>query len=139
MPKVALAALLLLPLMLGACAVPDLRGPMPMAAPRAAAPRATAPPAAPLGLPVGPLAPGGGPGLAPVATVTPGAAEAACVAAGAERGFQVRGVVGSSDVAGPGGAPVSRDVMLRVARGGQVFEVRCSYVYADGLARVMAL
>jgi len=67
------------------------------------------------------------------------AAEAACTAAGRERGFQVQGVVGSTEVMGPDGQPASRDVMLRVERGGQVFDLRCNYHYASAQARVMAL
>lgn len=67
------------------------------------------------------------------------AAEAACVAAGQERGFTVQGVVGSSDVAGGDGLPASRDVMLRVARGAQIFDLRCNFHYASAQARVMAL
>jgi hypothetical protein len=121
---------LLLPLGLGlalsACgSMPDLRpsragGPAGFGATPPAAPAAPAP--------VGPVAGFGG-----------GAAESACVAAGRERGFDVQSVVGSVDVPGADGRPVSRDVMLRVLRGGQQFDVRCSFVYADGIARVMAL
>lgn len=79
----------------------------------------------------------------PAATLPPqtgaGAAETACTAAGQERGFTVQGVVGSTDVAGADGQPASRDVMLRVARGQQVFDLRCNYHYASSQARVMAL
>lgn len=81
----------------------------------------------------------GAPDMALAGPVSAGAAEAACMEAGRERGFTVEGIVGSSDVAGDDGQPVSRDVMLRVARGAQVFDLRCSYHYASAQARVMAL
>jgi hypothetical protein len=117
-----------LALSLAACgAIPDFR-----------AMRPAAPPPPP-SMAVAPLPPTG-----PVVPVLPGApsagaAEAACTAAGRERGFEVQGVVGSSDVMGADGRAISRDVMLRVVRSGQQFDLRCNYVYADGLARVMAL
>jgi hypothetical protein len=68
-----------------------------------------------------------------------GAAEAACVAQGEMQGMNVQSVVGTREVAGVGGEPGSRDVMLRVARGQQVFDVRCSYSYATAEARIMTL
>lgn len=106
---------------------------------RAGRPFAPAPPPSMAVAPVPPTDP-----VAPGAPILPGApsagaAEAACTAAGRERGFEVQGVVGSADVVGADGRAVSRDVMLRVVRGGQQFDLRCNYVYADGLARVMAL
>jgi len=123
MPK---ATLLLTAAALGlvACgSLPDLR-------PRRAAP---APAAAAVALPAPAV-------IAPDPAASPAAAaEAACLAAGRERGFEVRGVAGSADVAGTDGQPVSRDVMLQVARGAQVFELRCSYHYGSAMARVMAL
>lgn len=67
------------------------------------------------------------------------AAEAACVAQGQGQGMNIQRVVGTREVAGPGGQPVARDVMLRVARGQQVFDIRCSYDYASGQARIMTL
>lgn len=121
MPRFSPLAPLALTLILAGCgAMPDFR--LNRSAPSPANP---APPPA-----VMPAEPG-----APSA----GAAEAACQAAGRERGFEVQGIVGSSDVMGADGRPVSRDVMLRVARSGQQFDLRCNFVYADGLARVMAL
>jgi len=75
----------------------------------------------------------------PGARPSPAQAETACMAAGRERGFVVQGVVGSSDVAGADGLPVSRDVMLRVARGAQVFDLRCNYHYGGAQARIMVL
>lgn len=127
MPRVLLPGALALSL--AACgAIPDFRAMRPAASP---------PP--PPSMAVAPLPPTG-----PVAPVLPGApsagaAEAACAAAGRERGFEVQGVVGSTDVMGADGRAASRDVMLRVLRSGQQFDLRCNYVYADGLARVMAL
>jgi hypothetical protein len=67
------------------------------------------------------------------------AAEAACVAQGETQGMNVQSVVGTREVAGGDGRPVSRDVLLRVARGEQVFDVRCSYDYASSEARIMTL
>ena len=67
------------------------------------------------------------------------AAEAACVAQGETQGMNVQSVVGTREVAGSDGRPVSRDVLLRVARGEQVFDVRCSYNYASSEARIMTL
>ena len=81
----------------------------------------------------------GAPDMALAGQPSASAAEAACTEAGRERGFTVQGVVGSSDVTGDDGQPVSRDVMLRVARGAQVFDLRCSFHYPSGQARVMAL
>jgi hypothetical protein len=69
----------------------------------------------------------------------PGTAETACSEAGRSAGFEVRGVVGSSEVTDDTGLAMSRDVMLRVTRGGQTVDVRCSYVYATAEARIMTL
>jgi len=48
-------------------------------------------------------------------------------------------VVGTREVSGSDGLARSRDVMLRVARGQQVYEVRCSYNYVSNEARIMSL
>lgn len=88
-----------------------------------------------------PLAPGSTPAI-PAAPQGPAAsaAETACTDAGRAAGFTVQGVVGTREVLPPaGGAPVSRDVVLRVARGGQTLEVRCNYAYATSTARMMTL
>lgn len=111
--------LVLAALMLAACDMPDFRA-------RSSAP----PPPAPLA--PAPVEPGLNPGQ-------PSAAEAACLAAGRERGFEVQGVVGSSEVMGADGRPASRDVLMRVARGQQIFDLRCNYDYGGAMARVMAL
>lgn len=116
MPRFPLLALTLTALTLAACGVPDFRA-------RPAAPRASAAPAAP---------------VAPAPTGA-NAAETACLAAGRERGFQVQGVTGSSEVMGADGRPASRDVMMRVQRGQQIFDLRCNYDYGGAMARVMAL
>jgi hypothetical protein len=125
------AVLIGLCLALAACGIlpeiPDFR------VPRRATPAAAPPMAATPLPPVEPLAPG-----APGA-VGAGAAEAACTAAGRERGFEVQGVIGSTDVIGADGRALSRDVMLRVIRSGQQVDLRCNYVYADGIARLMVL
>jgi len=81
-------------------------------------------------------APGGPAAPAPAAGMNN--AEAACTAAGQERGLDVLGVVGSRDVTDANGAP-ARDVMLRVARGGTQLEVRCNYQAESGLARIMLI
>ena len=67
------------------------------------------------------------------------AAEAACVAQGEMQGMNVQSVVGTRENTTPAGQPTSRDVMLRVARGQQVFDVRCRYDYASSEARIMTL
>lgn len=118
-------------LLLAGCQMPDFRGMVP--APRSAAP-ATADPAPdpatdPLGEGAGIAAP------APSASV----AEAACMQAGRDRDLTVREIVGTREVPGADGIPASRDVMLRVARGQQVYDVRCSYSYASAQARIMSL
>jgi hypothetical protein len=59
--------------------------------------------------------------------------------AGQQAGFDVRGVVGTHEVTDDAGMAVSRDVMLRVQRSGQELQVRCSYAYAGGDARIMTL
>lgn len=84
---------------------------------------------------------GGAATQTPSATPGPSAdqAESACVQAGTSAGFEVQGVVGTREVADAAGAPVSRDVMLSVRRGGQALEVRCSYTYASASARMMTL
>jgi hypothetical protein len=125
--------ILTLALLPAACdVIPDFR-PSAATPPRAAA-AAPVISVAPLASPVDAM-----PGVGDAAPVSAGVAESACRAAGADRGFQVQGVVGSTDVRGADGQPVSRDVMLRVARSGQVFDLRCSYHYASAQARVMAL
>lgn len=125
----AAAALCLAALSLAACGgLPDLRRsrPAPPPPPPSAAMPAPPPAAA---------APEVAAGLRPPAST----AEDACRAAGQARGFDVRAIAGSAEVTGQTGAPESRDVMLRVARGAQVFDVRCNYHYPSGTARVMAL
>jgi hypothetical protein len=123
MRRVLITTMLTGSVFLAGCAdLPDLR---PMS-PRAAAPLA-APPPPPTAL--------GDIGIRRSAS----AAEAACVAQGETQGMGVQGVVGTREVTGADGRPASRDVMLRVARGQQVFEVRCSYDYASGQARIMTL
>lgn len=83
------------------------------------------------------------PAPAPVAPMGPAPAasdaESACLQAGRDAGFDVRGVVGTHEVADASGAPASRDVMLRVQRGSQSLEVRCSFSYAEGSAQIMTL
>lgn len=76
---------------------------------------------------------------APGARPSASAAESACVAAGQQQGLNVQGVVGTREVSGSDGQPASRDVMLRVARGQQLYELRCSYHYASAQARIMTL
>jgi hypothetical protein len=101
-------------LVLAGCAdIADLRP----APPRAAAPMHSAP---------APMAPSDDIGIRRSAS----AAEAACVAQGETQGMNVRSVVGTREVTG------ARDVMLRVARGQQVFDVRCRYDNATGEARI---
>ncbi len=117
----AMGALLSCVGLAGCFDIPDYRGGGLMRS-RASAP--TAPVGAPLGTPMAPLA---------------SAAENACTEAGRAAGFDVRGVVGTREVTGTGGLPESRDVMLRVQRGGQSLDVRCSYAYAGGAARIMTL
>lgn len=58
---------------------------------------------------------------------------------GQGQGLAVQSVVGTREVRGDDGAARSRDVMLQVARGQQVYEVRCSYSYDSGQARIMSL
>jgi len=79
--------------------------------------------------------------MTPAAPDTPAAsaAETACMEAGRLAGFDVRGVIGTREVIGTGGLPQSRDVMLQVDRSGQSVEVRCSFGYLDGQARIMTL
>ncbi|KPQ06010.1 MAG: Suppressor of cytokine signaling [Rhodobacteraceae bacterium HLUCCA12] len=74
------------------------------------------------------------PGAVPAST-----AERACTRQGQDQGLSVQGVVGTREVMGDDGVPRSRDVMLRVARGEQVYEVRCSYSYVSSEARIMSL
>jgi len=83
--------------------------------------------------------------IAPIAPAVPGAAasagqaEAACLAQGRAQGLSVQGVVGTREVTAADGSTSARDVMLRVARGQQVYEVRCNYSYASAEARIMSL
>jgi len=99
---------------------------------RSAAPQRSAPPPAASVAPVIPEA--AVPGAVPAS-----AAETACTNQGQSQGLAVRGVVGTREVRGSDGTASARDVMLRVARGQQVYEVRCSYSYATGQARIMSL
>jgi len=107
----------------GCAAMPDMRGAAPV--------RSAPPPPATYAAPVMREAT---PGVVPAS-----AAESACTQQGQAQGLAVQGVVGTREVSGAGGAASSRDVMLRVARGQQVYEVRCSYSYASGQARIMSL
>ncbi len=72
------------------------------------------------------------------ADISASGAEQACIAAGRERGLEVAGVVGSTAVTGANGE-ASRDVMLRVRRGGADIEVRCNYVASTRMARIMLI
>lgn len=117
-----LAGLTACTLLAGCLDIPDYRG---SAAFRPGT--GTATPSAPLGAPLGTAAP------------SAGTAESACTAAGREAGFDVQGVTGTREVTAADGLAQSRDVMLRVQRGGQSFDVRCSYSYAANSARIMTL
>lgn len=77
--------------------------------------------------------------LGPEAAVTAGRAEAACTEVAQAQGLGVQSIVGTREVTGADGVAVSRDVMLRVARGQQVYDVRCSYSYGGDAARIMSL
>lgn len=66
-------------------------------------------------------------------------AEQACVGQARSQGLDVRQVVGSRAVTGSDGSAIGRDVMLQVARSGQVYEVRCSYTSDIDTARIMLL
>lgn len=66
-------------------------------------------------------------------------AEAACLAQGREQGFDVESVIGSRVQRGTDDQPVARDVMLRVARDGRRFDLRCHYHHASATARIMTL
>ncbi len=87
------------------------------------------------------------PAAAPEATPAPppgdvataSRAESACVDQGRAQGLRVEQVVGTRAVTGADGQPTGRDVMLRVARDGQVYEVRCNYQSASDEARIMSL
>lgn len=110
-------------LVIAGCAqLPDMRGPAPI---RSAPPPAAQP---------APVMPDATPGAVPAS-----AAESSCTQQGQAQGLAVQGVVGTREVTGADGVARSRDVMLRVARGQQVYEVRCSYSYASGQARIMSL
>lgn len=112
-------------LIIAGCAqLPVLRGPAPTM-------RAPSPPPMASAQPMAPAEPG--------APVSAGQAETACLSQGRAQGLAVQGVVGTREVTGPDGAPSARDVMLRVARGQQVYEVRCNYSYASAEARIMSL
>lgn len=106
----------------GCFQVPAMRGAAPV--------RSVAPPVAS----PAPVMPEATPGAVPAS-----AAESACTQQGQSQGLAVQGVVGTREVSGTDGVASSRDVMLRVARGQQVYEVRCSYSYASGQARIMSL
>lgn len=122
-PYTRTAAVLVSMLFIAGCAqLPDMRGPAPQ--------RGAPPPAA---QPV-PVVPEATPGAVPAS-----AAESSCMQQGQSQGLAVQGVVGTREVSGSDGVARSRDVMLRVARGQQVYEVRCSYSYASGQARIMSL
>ena len=120
--------------LLGACEAPDLRGMMP--GPRA---ETSAPAPAPDGVAADAFAPASPEDGAAIPRPPASQAEAACMQQGREQGLAVREVVGTREVQGSDGQAVSRDVMLRVARGQQVYDVRCSYHYASAAARIMSL
>lgn len=108
----------------GCLSIPDMRSGRHLSRP-APAPTVTQP--AVVGQPLAPPAP------------TASVAETACLEAGRASGFDVRGVVGTREVADAAGIPLSRDVMLNVARGQSNIELRCSFAYANGQARIMTL
>ena len=119
------AAALIVALALSACGAP-------MPGPRATGPVALGP-VVPQALP--PVLPG----LAGPQPVTASQAEAACSDTARAQGLGVQSVVGSREVPSPDGTAQARDVMLRVTRGAQVFDVRCNYSFAAGAARIMSL
>lgn len=79
------------------------------------------------------------PGLDAPAPVTATQAEAACSEMARAQGLGVQSVVGSREVTGPDGVTQARDVLLRVTRGEQVYDVRCNYSYSADSARIMSL
>jgi hypothetical protein len=79
------------------------------------------------------------PGLAGPGAVPLSQAEAACSEMARAQGLGVQSVVGSREVTGPDGVPQARDVLLRVTRGEQVYDVRCNYSYSADSARIMSL
>lgn len=101
--------------------------------------------------PVGPGVPASAPRAAPggqAASLPPPSpadvptasrAERACVEQGAAQGLSVQRVVGTRATTDASGQTTGRDVMLRVSRQGQVYEVRCNYAAATDTARIMSL
>jgi hypothetical protein len=77
--------------------------------------------------------------VSPDAVQTASRAEQACVAQAQARGLSVSRIVGSREVIGTAGQSNGRDVMLRVSRGTQEYEVRCSYTSDTDSARIMSL
>lgn len=75
----------------------------------------------------------------PVELAIASRAEAACVEAGRSQGLTVHQVVGTRPATDGAGQPTGRDVMLRVSRAGQMYEVRCNYASATDSARIMSL
>ncbi|MCC5985059.1 MAG: hypothetical protein JJU42_11905 [Rhodobacteraceae bacterium] len=96
-----------------------------------------APAAAPRAAPGGQVASLPPPSPADVPTAS--RAERACVEQGAAQGLTVQRVVGTRATTDASGQTTGRDVMLRVSRQGQVYEVRCNYAQATDTARIMSL
>lgn len=68
-----------------------------------------------------------------------GAGAQACSTRATEEGFAVQSVADTREVADGAGMPVALDVVLRVSRAGQGFDLRCSYDLATGQPRLMTL
>ncbi len=75
----------------------------------------------------------------PTDVPTASRAERACVGQGARQGLDVQRVVGTRATTDASGQTTGRDVMLRVSRQGQVYEVRCNYAQGTDTARIMSL
>jgi hypothetical protein len=83
---------------------------------------------------------GPGPGAGTGPTIDPRPTEAvmrdACSRAAQDQGVAVVSIGRFQTVTGSGGREIGTTTMMRVAGGGQTFDVRCSYSFGDDLARI---
>lgn len=60
----------------------------------------------------------------------------ACAQAAQDQGVAVVSIGQFVTVTGSGGRDIGTSTMMRVSRGGEVFDVRCSYSFGDEIARI---
>jgi|GEM_PF-6210169 len=63
----------------------------------------------------------------------------ACISQGKTQGLEVHSVGSFRTIGGSGGQAIGADTTMGVSRAGQTYDVRCSYSFGDGQARITSM